>query len=57
MVLQRLEGCSDRRVLDSALLHDAVAAQDTVTLLRGAVRGRQLGPEVAQAFKRLPCRR
>jgi transposase len=28
-----------RRVLDSAPLYDAVATQDTVTLLRGAVRG------------------
>jgi hypothetical protein len=28
-----------RRVLDSAPLHDAVATQDTVTLLRGAIRG------------------
>jgi Transposase domain (DUF772) len=28
-----------RRVLDSAPLHDAVATQDTVTLLRGALRG------------------
>jgi hypothetical protein len=28
-----------RRVLDSAPLYDAVATQDTVTLLRGAIRG------------------
>jgi hypothetical protein len=28
-----------RRVLDSAPLFDAVATQDTVTLLRGAIRG------------------
>ena len=28
-----------RRVLDSAPLEDAVATQDTVTLLRGAIRG------------------
>jgi hypothetical protein len=30
-----------RRVLDSAPLYDAVATQDTVTLLRGAIRGLQ----------------
>src|SRR5918996_1177089 len=28
-----------RRVLDSAPLEDAVATQDTVTMLRGAIRG------------------
>ena len=38
-----------RRVLDAAPLHDAVATQDTVTLLRGAIRGvlRACSPELA----------
>jgi hypothetical protein len=38
-----------RRVLDSASLLDAVATQDTVTLLRGAIRGvlRACSPELA----------
>jgi hypothetical protein len=38
-----------RRVLDSAPLYDAVATQDTVTLLRGAIRGllRACSPELA----------
>jgi Transposase DDE domain/Transposase domain (DUF772) len=38
-----------RRVLDSAPLYDAVATQDTVTLLRGAIRGvlRACSAEVA----------
>jgi hypothetical protein len=38
-----------RRVLDSAPLFDAVATQDTVTLLRGAIRGllRAGSPELA----------
>jgi hypothetical protein len=38
-----------RRVLDSAPLYDAVATQDTVTLLRGALRGllRACPPELA----------
>ena len=38
-----------RRVLDSAPLFDAVATQDTVTLLRGAIRGvvRACSPELA----------
>jgi hypothetical protein len=37
-----------RRVLDSAPLYDAVATQDTVTLLRGAIRGvlRACSPEL-----------
>jgi transposase len=42
-----------RRVLDSAPLFDAVATQDTVTLLRGAIRG-LLGacsPELAAAVR------
>jgi hypothetical protein len=38
-----------RRVLDSAPLFDAVATQDTVTLLRGAIRGllRACSPQLA----------
>jgi Transposase DDE domain len=38
-----------RRVLDAAPLFDAVATQDTVTLLRGAIRGvlRACSPELA----------
>ena len=38
-----------RRVLDSSPLFDAVATQDTVTLLRGAIRGllRACSPELA----------
>jgi Transposase domain (DUF772) len=40
------------RVLDSAPLFDAVATQDTVTLLRGAIRGllRACSPELAAAM-------
>jgi Transposase DDE domain/Transposase domain (DUF772) len=42
-----------RRVLDSAPLFDAVATQDTVTLLRGAIRGllRACSPELAAAVR------
>jgi hypothetical protein len=42
-----------RRVLDSAPLHDAVATQDTVTLLRGAIRGllRACPAELAAAVR------
>jgi len=42
-----------RRVLDSAPLYDAVATQDTVTLLRGAIRGvlRVCSPELAAAVR------
>jgi transposase len=42
-----------RRVLDSAPLYDAVATQDTVTLLRGAIRGllRTCSPELAAAVR------
>jgi transposase len=42
-----------RRVLDSAPLYDAVATQDTVTLLRGAVRGllRACPAELAAAVR------
>jgi hypothetical protein len=42
-----------RRVLDSAPLFDAVATQDTVTLLRGAIRGvlRVCSPELAAAVR------
>jgi Transposase DDE domain/Transposase domain (DUF772) len=42
-----------RRVLDSAPLYDAVATQDTVTLLRGAIRGllRACSPELAAAVR------
>jgi hypothetical protein len=40
-------------VLDSAPLFDAVATQDTVTLLRGAIRGvlRACSPEAAAAVR------
>jgi len=43
-----------RRVLDSAPLFDAVATQDTVTLLRGAIRGvlRACSPELAVVVAR-----
>jgi hypothetical protein len=42
-----------RRVLDSAPLFDAVATQDTVTLLRGAIRGllRACSPELAELVR------
>ena len=42
-----------RRVLDSAPLYDAVATQDTVTLLRGAIRGllRACSPELAELVR------
>jgi Transposase DDE domain/Transposase domain (DUF772) len=42
-----------RRVLDSAPLYDAVATQDTVTLLRGAIRGllRACPPELARLVR------
>jgi hypothetical protein len=42
-----------RRVLDSAPLFDAVATQDTVTLLRGAIRGvlRACSPELASVVR------
>jgi hypothetical protein len=42
-----------RRVLDSAPLYDAVATQDTVTLLRGAIRGllRTCPTELAAAVR------
>jgi hypothetical protein len=42
-----------RRVLDSAPLFDAVATQDTVTLLRGAIRGllRACSPELASLVR------
>jgi transposase len=42
-----------RRVLDSAPLLDAVATQDTVTLLRGAIRGvvRACSPELAELVR------
>jgi Transposase DDE domain/Transposase domain (DUF772) len=42
-----------RRVLDSAPLFDAVATQDTVTLLRGAIRGvmRTCSPELASLVR------
>jgi transposase len=42
-----------RRVLDSAPLYDAVATQDTVTLLRGAIRGllRACSPELAAVVR------
>jgi hypothetical protein len=42
-----------RRVLDSAPLFDAVATQDTVTLLRGAIRGvlRACPPELAAVVR------
>jgi transposase len=42
-----------RRVLDAAPLLDAVATQDTVTLLRGAIRGllRACSPELAAAVR------
>jgi transposase-like protein DUF772 len=42
-----------RRVLDAAPLFDAVATQDTVTLLRGAIRGllRACSPELAAAVR------
>jgi hypothetical protein len=42
-----------RRVLDSAPLFDAVATQDTVTLLRGAIRGvlRACSPELAAVVR------
>ena len=42
-----------RRVLDSAPLEDAVATQDTVTMLRGAVRGPATGPLRALRGERL----
>jgi Transposase domain (DUF772) len=44
-----------RRVLDSAPLEDAVATQDTVTLLRGAIRGllRVCPPELAAKVRAL----
>jgi Transposase domain (DUF772) len=44
-----------RRVLDSAPLEDAVATQDTVTMLRGAVRGllRACPPELAAKVRGL----
>jgi len=44
-----------RRVLDSAPLEDAVATQDTVTMLRGAVRGllRVCPPPLAAKVRRL----
>ena len=42
-----------RRVLDSTPLLDAVATQDTVTLLRGAIRGvlRACSPELAAVVR------
>jgi hypothetical protein len=42
-----------RRVLDSAPLFDAVATQDTVSLVRGGIRGllRALPPELAVAVR------
>jgi hypothetical protein len=42
-----------RRVLDSAPLFDAVATQDTVTLLRGAIRGvlRACSPELVAVVR------
>jgi Transposase DDE domain len=44
-----------RRVLDSAPLEDAVATQDTVTMLRGAIRGllRACPPELAGKVRAL----
>jgi hypothetical protein len=44
-----------RRVLDSAPLEDAVATQDTVTMLRGAIRGllRACPPELAAKVRGL----
>ena len=44
-----------RRVLDSAPLEDAVATQDTVTMLRGAIRGllRACPPELAAKVRAL----
>ena len=44
-----------RRVLDSAPLQDAVATQDTVTMLRGAIRGllRACPPELAAKVRAL----
>jgi DDE family transposase/transposase-like protein DUF772 len=44
-----------RRVLDSAPLEDAVATQDTVTMLRGAIRGllRACPPELAAKVRSL----
>ncbi len=44
-----------RRVLDSAPLEDAVATQDTVTMLRGAIRGllRACPPELAAIVRGL----
>ena len=47
-----------RRVLDSALLEDAVTTQDTVTMLRGAIRGllRACPPPLAAKVRTLLLR-
>jgi hypothetical protein len=47
-----------KRVLDSAPLEDAVATQDTVTMLRGAIRGllRACPPPLAAEVRSLLCR-
>ena len=47
-----------RRVLDSAPLYDAVATQDTVTLVRGALRGllRACPPELAALVRAVLAR-
>jgi hypothetical protein len=47
-----------RRVLDSAPLEDAVTTQDTVTMLRGAIRGllRACPPALAAKVRGLLCR-
>jgi hypothetical protein len=47
-----------RRVLDSAPLEDAVTTQDTVTLLRGAIRGllRACPPPLAAKVRAGLCR-
>jgi hypothetical protein len=47
-----------KRVLDSAPLEDAVTTQDTVTMLRGAIRGllRACPPELAAKVRGLLCR-
>jgi Transposase domain (DUF772)/Transposase DDE domain len=47
-----------RRVLDSAPLEDAVATQDTVTMLRGAIRGllRACPPPLAAKVRAVLCR-
>ena len=50
--------CGRKRVLDSTALYDAVATQDTVTLIRSAIRGLlreaggELEPEVRAVLKR-----